>query len=107
MQAAGEEKAALAIQAGEVDDLEQKIILLFRFSCLQACIIDAKTKKVLFASTRNSYCCICDRASSKGESKNSHVCYKNWNKLSAAMEADIIVEGFRNSIDMHNLKYNK
>ncbi|KAJ8866904.1 hypothetical protein PR048_032766 [Dryococelus australis] len=72
-----------------------------------ACIIGATTKKVSFTSTRNSYCCICDRASSKGESKNNHVCYKNWNKSSTAMQADILVEGFRNSIDMHNLKNNK
>ncbi|KAJ8865607.1 hypothetical protein PR048_033127 [Dryococelus australis] len=51
--------------------------------------------KVLFASKKNSYCCICDQASSKGESTYT------------AMEADIIVEGFRNSIDLHHLKYNK
>ncbi|KAJ8874746.1 hypothetical protein PR048_025612 [Dryococelus australis] len=72
-----------------------------------ACIIDTKSKMILFASTRNSYCCICDRASSKGESTNSHVCCKKRNKLSTAMKADIIVEGFRNSIVMHHFKYNK
>ncbi|KAJ8893659.1 hypothetical protein PR048_006259 [Dryococelus australis] len=77
MQAAGEE-AAIAIQAGEVDDDGIPAIavvtdVLFRSSCLQACIIGAKTKKVVFASTRNSYCCICERASSKLEPTNSHV----------------------------------
>lgn len=65
----------------------------------------AKTKKVLFVSTRNTYCCICARAASMGETAKPHVCYKNWTKSSTAMEADIIVEGFRNSVHMHNLKY--
>lgn len=30
----------------------------------------------------------------------------NWNKASTSMEADGVVEGFVNSIQMHGLKYN-
>ena len=35
------------------------------------------------------------------------MCFKNWDGTSTAMEADIIVEGFRQSIPMHNIIYNK
>lgn len=36
----------------------------------------------------------------------NHVCYKNWDSTSTAMEADIIVDGFWQSIPMHNQIYN-
>ncbi|KAJ8876906.1 hypothetical protein PR048_021355, partial [Dryococelus australis] len=114
-----EEKAALAIQAGEVGDGGIPVIAVVtdgawsrrsyrtNYNVLSgARIIGAKTK-VLFASTRNSYCYICDRASSIKANQQIPMCYKNWNKSSTTMAADIIVEGFRNSIAIHNLKYNK
>ncbi|KAJ8875570.1 hypothetical protein PR048_023466 [Dryococelus australis] len=134
MQTAGEEEAALATQAGDLDDDGIPVIavvtdgawrrrsygtnynalsgVLYFISTVSvllftACTIGTKIKMFLFTSTRNSYCCIYDRASSKGESINSHVCYKNYKKSSTAMDADIIVERFRNIIGMHNLKYNK
>lgn len=31
----------------------------------------------------------------------------NWSKSATGMEADAIAEGFKQSIDMHGLKYNK
>lgn len=34
-----------------------------------------------------------------------HVCYKNWSGTSTAMEADIIVEGFKQSLKSNNLIY--
>jgi len=37
----------------------------------------------------------------------THKCYKNWEDTSTAMESDIILEGFRQSINMHNLIYHK
>jgi hypothetical protein len=55
---------------------------------------------------RNKYCSICDKAKLNGNTASAHVCFKNWNGSSTAMEADIIVEGFRQSIPMHNI-YNK
>jgi len=35
------------------------------------------------------------------------MCFKNWNFPSTAMEADIIVDGFKRSLDMHNLIYSR
>lgn len=37
---------------------------------------------------------------------SDHKCFMNWNKSSTSMEADGVVEGFVNSIQMHGLKYN-
>jgi len=34
-----------------------------------------------------------------------HVCYKNWSGTSTAMEADIIVQGFVQSLKTNNLIY--
>lgn len=34
-------------------------------------------------------------------------CYKNFNKSSTAIEVEIIVEGFKISIEMHYIKYTK
>jgi len=56
---------------------------------------------------RNKYCSICDKAKLNGNTASAHVCFKNWDGTSTAMEADIIVEGFRQSIPMHNIIYNK
>uniref|UniRef100_A0A2S2R0S1 Mutator-like transposase domain-containing protein n=1 Tax=Sipha flava TaxID=143950 RepID=A0A2S2R0S1_9HEMI len=37
----------------------------------------------------------------------SHRCFKNWDGTSTSMESDIILEGFNQSITMHNLIYHK
>ncbi|XP_071037671.1 uncharacterized protein [Parasteatoda tepidariorum] len=72
-----------------------------------ASIVGQATGKVLFLGVRNKYCCICSRATTKQVSPAKHVCYKNWSGSSSAMESDISVEGFNNSIQMHGLIYSK
>lgn len=47
------------------------------------------------------------KASSINKKPTEHVCYKNWDTTSTAMKSDIIVEGFRQSMVMHNLIYYK
>lgn len=66
-----------------------------------------RTKKILFIGVRNKYCSICQKACVNNNAPPVHLCYKNWNGTSTAMEADIIVEGFRQSVSMHNLIYDK
>jgi len=61
----------------------------------------------LFIGVRNKYCSICQKACANNRDPPVHLCYKNWNGTSTAMEADIIVEGFRQSITMHNIIYHK
>ena len=68
-------------------------------------IFGARTKKLLFIGVRNKYCSICAINERKHSPPPSHQCYQNWNDTSCAMEADIIVEGFQLSEQMHGLRY--
>lgn len=58
---------------------------------------------------RNKYCIICARASGSAKEPSKHVCFKNWDdhKSSSAMEASIIVEGFKMSEEMYGVRYAK
>lgn len=58
---------------------------------------------------RNKYCLVCARLSNSDEKPTKHVCFKNWNdsKSSSAMEASIIVEGFKLSEEMYGVRYAK
>lgn len=118
---AGIEEAKLAIQNGEVDDQGRALITVvadgawskrsyrtnYNASSGVASIIGYKTKKCLFMSVRNKYCIICERASKNKQIVREHKCYKNWDSTSNSMEADIIVEGFKGSLSMHNIIYHK
>ncbi|KAG7198880.1 hypothetical protein KM043_015704 [Ampulex compressa] len=66
-------------------------------------IIDYYTQKVLFLSVRKKYCVLCARSTKLNLNAKEHVCYKNWeiNKTSTSMESDIILGGFRCSIEVH------
>jgi hypothetical protein len=70
-------------------------------------MVGQRTKKILFIGIRNKYCCICHRFLKLDLESKDHFCIKNWNAPSTAMEADIIVDGIKNSLDMHNLIYNR
>ncbi|XP_011883754.1 PREDICTED: uncharacterized protein LOC105570908, partial [Vollenhovia emeryi] len=68
-------------------------------------IIGYRTQKVLFVGIRNKFCTVCNIAERRGTKAKSHRCYKNFdrNASSTKMESDAIVEGFKNSIEMHGL----
>lgn len=70
-------------------------------------MIGKETGKVLFVGIRNKYCCICARAANLKMQPEKHKCFKNWDASSTAMEADILVEAFNNSIATHGVKYLK
>lgn len=53
---------------------------------------------------RNKYCYTCS-VSKPGQTTKNHVCYKNYEGSSTAMEQDILVEGFRLSEAMHGVRY--
>lgn len=50
---------------------------------------------------------ICDKASKSSKELSIHKYNKYWTRTLTSMEADIIVEGFRQSITMHNLMFQK
>jgi hypothetical protein len=56
-------------------------------------------------SPRVKTCVVCDKKREEEEEIPEHVCFKNWSQSSQAMEADVIVEGFRKSLEDHGLIY--
>ena len=72
-----------------------------------AVIFGLKTKQLLFLGVRNKYCSVCAVAEHKKVSPKQHICYRNWDRSSCAMESDIIVEGFRLSEATHGIRYLK
>ena len=68
-------------------------------------IFGAATKKLLFIGVRNKYCSICAISQRKNSPPPPHQCYRNWSGTSCAMEANIIVEGFQLSEQMHGVRY--
>lgn len=70
-----------------------------------AVIIGHRTRKLLYLAVRNKVCTTCEYYNRKQVPVKKHTCYKNWDKCSSAMEPDIIVEGFQQSMRMHGLQY--
>ncbi|CAH1109499.1 unnamed protein product [Psylliodes chrysocephalus] len=118
MERAATEEANLARELGEVDDKGHPYITVVgdgarskrsynvNYNALSgvACVIGKITGKILFLGVRNKYCCICERAIAKNiQPIPYHKCYKNWDSTSTGMETDIIVEGFRCSLEMYGL----
>lgn len=56
---------------------------------------------------RNKHCSVCHKSEIMKKEPPSHQCFKNWSGTSTSMEADIIVEGFCQSVLVHNLIYDK
>lgn len=62
----------------------------------------------MFVGVRNKYCTVCEKLESeKSKKENDHVCFKNYIGTSTSMETDVILEGFKKSIEMHGLIYGK
>jgi hypothetical protein len=86
------------------------------YSALSGCavIIGFYTKKVLWFGVRNKYCVICERAKNRKETLSeekylSHKAYCNVNYVGAStgMETSILVEGFKTSLPLYGVIYNK
>lgn len=67
-----------------------------------AIIIGKATGKILHMGVRNKFCSICNQ---HPKTPPSHICFRNWTGSSAAMETDIIVEGFKNCEQQHGIRY--
>ncbi|XP_063232486.1 uncharacterized protein LOC134536623 [Bacillus rossius redtenbacheri] len=80
-----------------------------RYSAKSGCaiIIGFYTKKLLFLGVRNKYCTACIRSERMEMEHTPHLCFRNWSDSSTAMEADIIVEGFRFCEDKYKLQFKK
>jgi hypothetical protein len=118
---AGKQERALAVEAGDlyVDGIPYISVIVDGAWCKRsyktnynassgvACIIGMITKKILYIGIKNKYCQFCEKYLARKMDIPQHTCHKNWDGTSTAMEAQIIVEGFLSSVDMHGLKYKK
>ena len=68
-------------------------------------IFRSHTRKLLFMGVCNKFCGVCAISGNKGTDAPKHRCYRNWSGSSAAMESDIIAEGFSLSEQMYGLWY--
>ncbi|KAH9637625.1 hypothetical protein HF086_007339 [Spodoptera exigua] len=121
MEAAGKRERDAAIAEGRVnkngiacidviaDGAWSKRSYNTNFSALSgaAAIIGKRFGEVLFIGVKNKYCCICARASNKNIVVEDHVCYKNYSGSSTGMESNLLLEGFKQSISMHNVIYER
>ncbi|GFU13760.1 uncharacterized protein NPIL_38891 [Nephila pilipes] len=121
MYCAAMEEKHLAVQAGEVggDGIPMLTVVVdgcwakrsyrTNYSSLSgaAAIVGFRTKKVLYMAVRNRYCMVCSRAAAVNKLPGKHCCSKNWHGSSSSMEANIIQEGFQNSVAMYGVKYAK
>ncbi|ODM86741.1 Alkaline nuclease [Orchesella cincta] len=123
MKSAGEEEKRIALEKGnfvkvggkeipaiavQTDGFWQKRSWGHSYNSMYgaAAIIGCVTKKVLFFAIRQKTCYLCSKHATKGTQPKPHVCFKNWDNPSTAMESSIIVEGFQKSIEVHGLVYN-
>lgn len=72
-----------------------------------AAIVGKKFGEVLFLGVKNKYCCICARTENKELPPKKHTCFKNFTGGSSGMESAILVEGFKNSVEMYNVIYGR
>lgn len=72
-----------------------------------AAIVGQHTKKILYYGVRNKFCTFCSRAALRNEEPREHVCGKNHKGSSSSMESNILVEGFKRSVEMYGIKYAK
>ncbi|KAB0803827.1 hypothetical protein PPYR_00797 [Photinus pyralis] len=121
MEIAGKEEKRMAEEVGEVDENGIPLVSVIADGawCKRSygtnyaansgvgCIIGVRSQKLLYIGIRNKYCIVCELYMSKGVDIPDHTCFKNWKGTSTSMEADIIVEGFRRSMEIHGIIYNK
>ncbi|KAB0802471.1 hypothetical protein PPYR_04657 [Photinus pyralis] len=119
MEENGKEERKRAIKAGQIDTDGTPYTTVYldggwskrsyghsyNASSGTAIIVGKLSGKLLYLGVRNKYCSICARAANKQIPIGQHVCYKNWSGSSSSMEADIVVEGFCRSQEMHGIRY--
>jgi len=70
-----------------------------------AVIFGVVTWKLLHNGVRNKYCYRCSSAESRHCEPTPHLCFRNWNDTTQVLEANIIVEGFREAEKTHGVCY--
>lgn len=71
-----------------------------------AVIVGFYTKRVIWMGYRNKHCSFCIKHGND-EKMPAHSCSKNHSSSSTSMEADIIVEGFKCSLELYGVIYKR
>ena len=116
--AAGEKERRLAIERGDFHQGVPAITVAVDGGWSKQChkhsynaksgvavIFGQRTKKLLFVGVHNKYRAVCSVAEKQEKQPPEHRCYRNWSESSAAMESDIILEGFHLSERTHGIRY--
>ena len=69
----------------------------YNAKCGVGIIIGLKMEKLLHIGVHNKYCTACRQ----GIPQEQHACHKNWDASSSEMETDIILEGFKQTEQVH------
>ncbi|KAK3926645.1 Galectin-3 [Frankliniella fusca] len=68
-------------------------------------VIGLFTGEVLWVSTKNKRCAVCEFADRKQIPKREHKCARNYKGPSTGMEAALAVEAFLSSMEMHGVRF--
>lgn len=71
-----------------------------------AAIVGVHSRKVLYLGVKNKFCFVCTRHDGTGTAIPEHNCTKTHTGSSGSMEPAVILEGFKSSVEMYNIKYN-
>ncbi|KAJ8873663.1 hypothetical protein PR048_024493 [Dryococelus australis] len=119
---AAEEEKALAIRDGNVYSDEVPMCSVVADGAWCKRISSTKFIVILYLSfllpgihcwfydrkgVRNRYCSICASCQNTKQTPPSHTCFLDWQKSATSMEADIIADGFLQSVKLLSLKFNK
>lgn len=122
MRQAAEEESLAAIERGDVDPEDGIPFITVvadecwgkrsynrNFTSLSGvgAIVGAYTGKVLWIGVRNKYCVMCVRHTNQNLEPPDHVCTRNFTGPSSEMEWQTILEGFKLSVPLYNLRYTK
>ncbi|ODM86926.1 hypothetical protein Ocin01_19756, partial [Orchesella cincta] len=84
---------------------ETKLGALLQFNVRSSCNYWMCYKEESDSIRQKTYY-LCSKYATKGTQLKPHVCFKNWDNPSTAMESSIIVGVFQKSIEVHGLVYN-
>ncbi|XP_063376826.1 uncharacterized protein LOC134664153 isoform X3 [Cydia fagiglandana] len=115
----GQQERAIAIEKGQITDNGIPYIEVevdggwakrsyghnYNSASGMACIIGKNTKKCLYIGIKNKYCYHCHLYEKDNKDVPPHKCFKNYQGSSTGMEAEILVEGFQKSEEMHGVQY--
>ena len=70
-----------------------------------AIVVGGVTGKILHVGVRQKYCLTCVKAEGTGEPAKDHECFHDWTHSSQSMEADILLQAFKECEEKFGVRY--